>query len=52
MPRSFAREAVAGMIRANAADWHGVLTRPGQVGRRPSPVHHLYDVTGSRHAAP
>jgi len=35
--RSFAREAVASMIRVNAAAWHDVLTGPGDVRRRPSP---------------
>lgn len=35
--RQFAREAIAGMIRANAAAWQEVLTRPGQAGQRPSP---------------
>jgi hypothetical protein len=35
--QSFARAAIAGMIRDNAAAWNGVLTRPGEVGQRPSP---------------
>ena len=35
--QSFARAAIAGMIRDNAAAWNGVLTRPGRVGERPSP---------------
>ena len=35
--QSFARAAIAGMIRDNAAAWNGVLTRSGRVGERPSP---------------
>ena len=35
---SFPRSAIAGMIRFNAAAWHGVLTRRGDVRRRPSPA--------------
>jgi hypothetical protein len=34
--QGFARDAVAGMIRANAAAWQGVLTRPDRRDR-PSP---------------
>jgi hypothetical protein len=35
--RSFAREAVPAMIRASAANWHAVLTQPGDRGQRPAP---------------
>jgi hypothetical protein len=35
--QSFAREAVAGMVRANAPAWHQVLTQPGDARHRPSP---------------
>jgi hypothetical protein len=35
--QSFPRDAVAGMIRVNAAVWKDVLTGPGDVRRRPSP---------------
>lgn len=34
---SFPREAVAGMILANADSWQEVLTGPGEVRTRPSP---------------
>ena len=33
--QSFAREAVAGMVRANAPAWHQVLTQPGDHGTAP-----------------
>jgi hypothetical protein len=33
--RSFAREAVPGMIRGNAERWHALLTGPGDQRRRP-----------------
>jgi hypothetical protein len=53
----FAREAIAGMIRVNAAAWHDVLTGAGDPRQRPAPamwstleygchvrdVHRLYD---------
>lgn len=35
--QSFPRDAIAGMIRVNAAAWLGVLAGPGDVRRRPSP---------------
>jgi hypothetical protein len=35
--RSFPREAIAGMVRVNAAAWLGVLAGPGDVRRRPAP---------------
>ena len=35
--QSFAREAVAGMIRANAQQWQDVLTGTGEVRHRPAP---------------
>jgi hypothetical protein len=35
--QGFPRDAVAGMIRVNAAAWKDVLTGPGDVRRRPSP---------------
>ena len=55
--RRFAREAIAGMIRVNAAAWHDVLTGAGDPRQRPAPavwstleygchvrdVHRLYD---------
>ena len=53
----FAREAIAGMIRVNAAAWHDVLSGAGDPRQRPAPeiwstleygchvrdVHRLYD---------
>jgi hypothetical protein len=53
----FAREAIVGMMRVNAAAWQDVLTGPGDPRRRPTPsvwsaleygchvrdVHRLYD---------
>lgn len=38
--QSFPREAVPGMVRANAQAWHGVLAdqTPGDARRRPAPV--------------
>ena len=36
--RSFPRDAVPGMIRANAAAWRDVLAGPGDVRRRPTPA--------------
>jgi len=36
--RSFSRDEIGGMIRANAAAWQGVLTGPGDPRRRPSPA--------------
>ena len=35
--QSFPREAIAGMIRVNAASWQGLLAGPGDLRRRPSP---------------
>ena len=35
---SFPREAIAAMIRANAAAWRGVLSGAGDVRQRPSPA--------------
>lgn len=35
--QGFPREAIAGMIRANADAWQEVLARPDDVRRRPSP---------------
>src|ERR1035438_6535820 len=35
--QSFPREAIAGMVRVNAAAWLGVLAGPGDVRRRPAP---------------
>jgi hypothetical protein len=34
--QSFPREAIAGMIRVNAASWQGVLAGPGDLRRRPA----------------
>jgi hypothetical protein len=36
--QSFSRDEIGGMIRANAAAWHRVLTGPGDPRRRPSPA--------------
>lgn len=35
--QSFPRDAIGGMVRANAAAWHAVLTQPGDARLRPSP---------------
>jgi DinB superfamily len=35
--RSFPRDEIAGMIRVNAAAWHGLLARPGDHRLRPAP---------------
>jgi DinB superfamily len=35
--QGFPREAIAGMVRVNAAAWLGVLAGPGDVRRRPAP---------------
>ena len=35
--QSFPREAIAGMIRVNAASWQGLLAGPGDLRSRPSP---------------
>lgn len=35
--RRIPREAIAGMVRVNAAAWLGVLAGPGDVRRRPAP---------------
>ncbi|MGE5288859.1 MAG: DinB family protein [Micromonosporaceae bacterium] len=36
--RSFSRDAVPGMIRANTAAWQDVLAGPGDARRRPAPA--------------
>jgi hypothetical protein len=36
--RSFGRDQIGAMVRANAASWHRLLTAPGDPRRRPSPA--------------